>query len=409
MLFSGEPSKGLRGNLAACLLAVCFAVSSLYTTAAVAVSPYCPGYAPPGPPPTPPNPPGPGPGPVPGPYSPPEPLPSNYMWCPGTAMPAGAFDAGAAVYGNKIYLVGGHTNAGATAAVHYAQISAADGTLGAWQATTALPVPASGLRVTAHGGHLYAVGGIVGGGISNQVYYAPISTDGTLGAWQQTAALKDARAYFGMARFGDLGGAALGGRIYVAGGAADGNFGALSSVEYTKIKSDGSLAPWQYAEFALPQKVRGLSMVAVDAGLVTAGGFACDGSFACQNSGEGGQILSTVRYAAFEASGTMHNWTTQNSMATARQNFGLVHYNGNIFALGGMGKATDTLATVEAAGFATPTTLTRWGPQAPLNAARMKFASVPFARAPAVPVIYILGGGTSFGGPTASVEFFTEE
>jgi len=109
------------------------------------------------------------------------------------------------------------------------------------------------------GDHLYVTGGlngsvrngflhIVGGGSSestvrDDVFYAPINADGTLGAWQTaTEKLPQVRL--------DHTTVVSGGRAYVIGG-VNGSFVAQSTVYSAPLNADGSTGAW-VGETALP-------------------------------------------------------------------------------------------------------------------------------------------------------------
>ncbi|AKV03804.1 hypothetical protein AKJ09_10467 [Labilithrix luteola] len=123
----------------------------------------------------------------------------------------------------------------------------ANGTLEAWKAIAATPVGASNAipQVVTVGQRLYLVGtsSDTSSG-SNLVYVADVGTDGALGAWQQVEPFPVPRyQYRALAHDGF---------IYVLGGLGDADGKALSSVYFTKTKSDGTLDLWQEAT-SLPE------------------------------------------------------------------------------------------------------------------------------------------------------------
>lgn len=88
-----------------------------------------------------------------------------------------------AISGDYVYVLGGYTSTYSDA-VYYAKLNS-DGTVGAWSTSTnVLPQGLEQLTATAYDGFVYAIGGDNGSGTSAAVYYAPINTNGSIGAWQ---------------------------------------------------------------------------------------------------------------------------------------------------------------------------------------------------------------------------------
>ena len=83
-----------------------------------------------------------------------------------------------------LYVVGGNTGSSCINTVRYAPINA-DGTIGAWATTSALPAARCGNveAVTVANGFMYAAGGFNNADVTTAVFYAPVNADGTLGTW----------------------------------------------------------------------------------------------------------------------------------------------------------------------------------------------------------------------------------
>lgn len=121
----------------------------------------------------------------------------------------------------RIYVMGGN-NGSDLATVETAVINS-DGTLGAWASNTSMGTAQNIVSAVVANGYVYTVGGCSGVGCpSNQVQYAAIGSNGTLGAWGTTSSL-------GTARYGN-GAVVANGYIYAIGGAG------LTTVEYTSIE-----------------------------------------------------------------------------------------------------------------------------------------------------------------------------
>lgn len=145
----------------------------------------------------------------------------------------------AAADGHHIYVIGGMDNNDQyVAQVEYAAINA-DGSLGAWQSTTALSEPRFYLASVIVANYLYAIGGANGQrGQDNipsaAVERAPIQADGSLGTWQRVSYLATPRRGLQAAVYRN--------HLYAIGGY---NGGFLKSVERADLDSDGTLSPWR--------------------------------------------------------------------------------------------------------------------------------------------------------------------
>jgi hypothetical protein len=109
-------------------------------------------------------------------------------WTDTTALPLADVNHSAVAYNGNMYVLGGDT----TSTVYYAQINA-DGSIGSWQSTTVLSGSAlRQLSAIVFGGYLYAIAGGSVSGVSTTVSYAPINADGSVGSWADTTALPSA-------------------------------------------------------------------------------------------------------------------------------------------------------------------------------------------------------------------------
>lgn len=110
-----------------------------------------------------------------------------------------------------LYAIGGHADKGGTgvASVEYSVLQAG-GKLAAWRASAVLKQGRYGLSAIAHGGYVYAIGGLSGADFYDAIERSPINADGSLGEWQSIAALPAPFADIGLASYGDW--------VYVIGG-----------------------------------------------------------------------------------------------------------------------------------------------------------------------------------------------
>ena|GEM_PF-476685 len=153
-------------------------------------------------------------------------------WAPGAGLPAARYSHSGAMAGDIAFLTGGYDGAAARAEVWYAPLSAA-GVLGAWTQTRSLPAARYAHSAVGMLGRLYIVGGYDGSSARAEVWSAPISSSGALGGWVAEEPLPAAVYAHAFVAGGDA--------LYVLGGY---NGGASDDVWYTKINADGTLAGW---------------------------------------------------------------------------------------------------------------------------------------------------------------------
>lgn len=107
-------------------------------------------------------------------------------WSTQTSLPQAMQTASAAASGNYVYVVGGVTPSNTILnTVYWATVS--NGQLQSWNTGPALPVAVYDANVVASNGFLFVAGGFAGALLTNpvaNVWYAPIGSDGSLGAWQ---------------------------------------------------------------------------------------------------------------------------------------------------------------------------------------------------------------------------------
>jgi hypothetical protein len=167
----------------------------------------------------------------------------NGAWTLTTSM--GTARQGLQAYGfnGYLYAVGGDTNAAvAMKTVEYAQITAA-GAVGVWSSTASMNTNRAFFAGAIYQGVLYAMGGATGtlnAGLSNTTEYARVNGDGTITAWTQSTSSGSGNLTAARDRFE---GAASNGHLYITGG-LNGTPAVLNTVEYAPILSDGSIGAW---------------------------------------------------------------------------------------------------------------------------------------------------------------------
>ena len=155
-------------------------------------------------------------------------------WSTTTALPSARYGCGTVVYNGRLYVLGGSSNQSTFLNdVVWADINT-DGTLGAWTTTTALTSARWDLSATAFNGFMYVAGGSSGGQL-NDAFVAPINADGSLGTWTATTSLPTGRSRHTIW--------ALGGYVYSLGG-YDGSTVAINATIVAPIAANGSLGQW---------------------------------------------------------------------------------------------------------------------------------------------------------------------
>ncbi len=152
----------------------------------------------------------------------------------GTPYPEPTFRLGCALHGNRLYC-GGGLNAQAMTfkkEVYSAPVDVTTGAVGPWTPEAAFPTTRDEGNLTAHGGHLYQVGGGEAGTPDGKVYFAALDAQGKLTSWKETTPLPQALSNVGVTAFA--------GRLYVVGGLAP----AMTTLYSAPLLDDGSVGAW---------------------------------------------------------------------------------------------------------------------------------------------------------------------
>ena len=341
-------------------------------------------------------------------------------WTSTTALPSGRGNFGVAVYGNRVYVMGGQlTGTTATNAVISNTINV-DGTLGgSWTTLNTLPNARYSAGVTIAAGRLYVLGGYDGSNTTNTSYLATIQPDGTVSSWNTTTALPANR--YGAAAI------AYNGYIYVTGGGTSSSTNSTTVYSAPIGTSDGGIVSWD-TNTAFGTGRQGHAVAVNDDKLYITGGFNGNSTyyatvqFAQINNGGNGlpgtwvdttnlperrvapstvayngyvyvmggtdefnDFQSTVYFAALNSDGTVGSWNTTTSLASAAGYGQAVALNGYMYFLGG-----DTPAKTNAVRYAaiqSDGTLGGWSTTTSFTTARSSFGAVTWNGR-----IYIAGG-----------------
>jgi N-acetylneuraminic acid mutarotase len=241
------------------------------------------------------------------------------LWKSTTSLPAAIRDHAGAAANGCVYVLGGEHYVSGTevvsSTVYYAQTNA-NGSLGAWQTTTALPHALYLHSAAVWSNTIYIVGGTDNINFYSNVYSATIQTNGSLSAWNAVTSLP--AAVVGQAE-------AVNGVLYVIGGSINQDSQVTAAVYYSKINGDGSLAGWSQTA-PLPQALTGLGAIAAGGYVFFIGGW---------NS-----VPTNGFFAAIaRGGGSLGPWTSGTPLPAALYNLGTAVTGSNIFVSGGLGNS----------------------------------------------------------------------
>jgi N-acetylneuraminic acid mutarotase len=282
-------------------------------------------------------------------------------WATTTALSTPTVRHASVAYNGYIYTLGGSNGGVSTTTVRYAPINT-DGTIGAWASTTSLPAASTDQGVVAYSGYMYNVGGNDSG-----VRYAPINADGTLGTWKSTTSLSSILY--------NQGTVASNGYIYQLGGRD--NNALHGDVLYAPVNGDGTLGAWT-STTSLPSARNGLSATVYNGYVYAVGGY------------DGTAYLTDVLYAPLNADGTLGVWTGTTGFATGRTNEAAVAYNGYLYVYGGARTTSNPFNDVQYAPITASGAVGAWASTTSFTGVRQQFGYAAYNGH-----LYLTGGGTN--------------
>jgi N-acetylneuraminic acid mutarotase len=232
-------------------------------------------------------------------------------WSSNGTLPYALYNASVVVTLNRVYLIGGQTNNTTFLnSVYYAPINS-DGTLGSWVNAGTIPVSMARMKAVVGNKFVYLIGGYTGNGL-NSVYYAPINSDGSLGSWSPTTILPISGLYWTQVYLSKS-------RIYVLGGY---NNNSLNSVYYAPINSDGTLGSW-VADVSLPISISQSQIAFTGNNLYLIGGYNTEGA------------VASVYYAPINSDGSLGVWSVGPTLPTATYAHQVYVTSNYIYVIGG--------------------------------------------------------------------------
>ena len=288
-----------------------------------------------------------------------------------TAFAHNRIHPGTVAYNGYLYVLGGQDENSSTQYndVQYAPINA-DGTIGTWQYTYnsassggfvgGFTTTRAYFGTVAYNGYLYINGGVDSiGNALGDVQYAPINPNGTIGTWQYTYNSASSGGFVGgftTARDTQAS-VANNGYLYVIGG-ADNSGNSLNDVQYAPINPNGTIGTWQYT-------YNSASSGGFVGGLLTAAGgdtpYVNNGYMYIVFTGDvSGNQLNNVIYAPVNPNGTIGTWQYTTSFNGHYQYFTTASYGGYLYILGGLDPTNLVYNDVQYAAFRSNGGLGNW-------------------------------------------------
>ncbi|MGB4759262.1 MAG: hypothetical protein WBP26_04325 [Candidatus Saccharimonadales bacterium] len=272
-------------------------------------------------------------------------------WYSAPSLTTATSNLGASGYNGFVYGVGGYTTS-VQATTQYARVhNGGSGVVGSWStALTDSSLAKRNVMAVATDGYLYMMGGMNSSGTPvyyDDVYYAPLNADGSIGTWSTTTNLPANRNSAGIT--------AWSGRIYIVGGGTGAS--PTLTVYSSAIGSGGTLGSWR-SETSLPGYRSGAGVGAYDGRLYVAGG------------NTSGSVTNGIIYTTIAASdGALGgSWSTaSNNFTAARQNLGFAISGGYMYIGGGTNLSSTYFSDVQFAQIQSGGDLGTWRYTAPLD------------------------------------------
>jgi len=308
---------------------------------------------------------------------------TNSAWCTTTSFTTARNGQAAIAYNGYMYISGGYNGSAYLNDVQYAPINA-NGTIGSWNSTSTFTNARTLLHIETYNGYFYVMFGYsftTGNNYWADVQYAPINANGTLGTFVSTTSVATGRSAPGVIL--------ANGYVYVMGG-YNGSF--LQDTWYAPINANGTIGKWtSTSNFTAPAR-DAMGTVAYNGYLYMTGGHSGTSSGDCTVAGAGGgDECNGVQYAALDAAGIATAYTTSgNAFTTTRNGVEEVAYNGHLYVLGGYNGTNAPVATVYQATINGDGTIGTFAATTSFTTARAWFGAVAYNG-----YMYVIGGCSS--------------
>lgn len=290
------------------------------------------------------------------------------QWTALNSFSTGRFNHGSGISNGYLYVYSGWNGTGGSDKndIQYAQINA-DGTIGTWQTTTSFTIAARrSAGTTIYNNTVYLIGG--SSGTPTVTDYQDIQYTKIDPAGMNTASVADPALV--TTRWGAAG-AVYGGRVYMTGGCTlatgsqsqssfddcDTPTSTAQSVESAVINSDGTINAWSTTGMVgMPIPRWNHKIQAYNGWLYVTGGCIDGGVGICVKQS------ATVRIQIAPNGTLTGSWTTDTSLNTARSMHYSMALNGSLFVMGGYSGAAGSsgLTSVEKATIASNGSVGAW-------------------------------------------------
>jgi hypothetical protein len=225
------------------------------------------------------------------------------------------YGASTVAYNGYMYQLGGYNGTAGISTTYYAPINA-NGTLGSWTSTTALPTTLYNATAVVYNGYVYVMGGYNGSSEQSTVYYAQLNSNGTIGTWNTTTSMTFARQLATSA--------VNNGFVYVLGGSSAGT--AASTVYYAPFNANGTIGTWNMAT-SLPAVRAGASTIVNNGYIYEIGGGTTP---SCTPAG-----TNTSYYATINNDGSIGAWNSTVASPDNRYGANAVAWGAHVYLMGG--------------------------------------------------------------------------
>jgi hypothetical protein len=290
---------------------------------------------------------------------------------------------GAVAYNGYLYIMGGQNGGSLYSDVQYAPINS-NGSIGTWTTnSTSFTTARLGLGAVAYNGYLYIMGGDGSSGDLNDVQYAPINSNGSIGTWTTNSTSFTTTRLF-------LSAIATNGYLYIMGGDNSGGT-ALNDIQYAPINADGSIGTWTTNSTSFTTGRLSFSAIATNGYLYIMGGY-----------NTAGTALGDTQYAPINSNGSIGTWTTNStSFTTARASQSAVVSNGYLYIMGGENTAGTVLNDTQYAPINSDGSIGTWATNSKtFTTARANHSAVAYNG-----YLYIMGGSNSGGSPLGDTQY----
>ena len=238
------------------------------------------------------------------------------------------------VSGGYIYSVGGYDGSNRLSSVWSAPLNG-DGSVGSWTQQASMSSARSAFVLTVSNGYVYVYTGINSGGSDVNTYeYAKINANGGLGSWTSDATMNLSSGSVPARSF--AAGAAYNGYLYLLGGNHSTTY--YNDVAYAQVSGNGSVGTWHYTHASTDD---GATFSAgFTTARYQHAAFAYDGYiYIVGGTNSSGSYLNDTQYAVLNSNGTVGSWAPSSMLVQPRALTNLSFADGYVYLYAGTNTA----------------------------------------------------------------------